>query len=262
MKRIIGFWILCLAVVFLRPCAMSQDLQGLAESGSLPQRPANGVLDEAGMFERDPQRLQAISERLQEFERVYGFRICFAVYNVLLHDNPTERAGALQRSWLGNSDGLVIVYEADSKRLGYGRDMESANTRADTGESATSAIPLYILTPLLGRVHEKLAGCPEQGPAFVERLTNELTAELEAYFQRGQIEQPKGRVFRLVLLLVGAACVAALLGFLVSRLMDRAGAKRKMVFRFPDVAVGMRLGAPYGGGKISSQSFGGESRPG
>lgn len=243
-------------------CAVAQELQGWAESENLPRRPASGVLDEAGIFDRDPQRLQAISDRLQELERMCGFRMCVAVYAVLLDDSPSGRAGALQRAWLGNSDGLVIVYEADTKRLGYGRDMESVDTRIGMAGQAITAIPLYVLTPMLGRVNARLAGCPEQGPAFVERLARDLATELEAYFQRGQAEQPKGRVLRLVLLLVGAACGAALLGLLFNKLMDRAEAKRKKVFHFPDVVVGMRLGAPYGGGKISSGSFGDGPQPG
>jgi len=263
MARIITIWIVCLTAVCLHPCAVAQNAQGWTEAGNLPRRPANGVLDEAGLFQRDPARLKAVTARLQEMEKEYGFQICFAIYGVLLDDNPTTRAGALQRAWIGKNDGLVIVYEADTKHFGYGRDMEGSATRsAELEQPSAGSIPLYILTPLLGRVNERLAGEQEQGAAYIERMTCELTAELKAFFQRGQLEQPKGRVIRLVMLLVGVICGAVLLGWGCKRLLDISEAKRTMVFHFPEVTVGMRLGAPYGGGKISTRTFGGESRPG
>jgi hypothetical protein len=38
--------------------------------------------------------------------------------------------------------------------------------------------------------------------------------------------------------------------------LNRAEARSLVRYVFPKVSVGTRLGAPYGGGKISSRSFG------
>lgn len=55
--------------------------------------------------------------------------------------------------------------------------------------------------------------------------------------------------------------LAGLMIALVSKLLGRSEEKASEVFRFPDVLVGKRSGAPNGGGEISSTNFGRPADP-
>jgi len=72
------------------------------------------------------------------------------------------------------------------------------------------------------------------------RVMESVRLKQSLWIQRGE----KRLALALVIALAGASLLAALLG-LASRARDRHVGRR---FRFPDVQVGMRFGAAYGGG--------------
>ena len=68
---------------------------------------------------------------------------------------------------------------------------------------------------------------------------------------------PEGKTKgRLILLAVGFGAAIGLISLLVVAGLKRAEAKALERFVFPKATVGIRLGAPFGGGKVSSRSFG------
>jgi hypothetical protein len=60
----------------------------------------------------------------------------------------------------------------------------------------------------------------------------------------------------MIVLAIGLISVAGLVSLLVVAGLRRAEARSLERYVFPKIAVGGRLGAPYGGGKVSSRSFG------
>ena len=59
----------------------------------------------------------------------------------------------------------------------------------------------------------------------------------------------------MIILAVGLLAGTGLVALLVVAGLKRAESKALERFVFPKIGVGMRLGAPYGGGKVSSRSF-------
>ena len=176
---LLSFWTL-LAVAFAQE---DQDF-------TPPPPPADGILDEARILSRDPARHRAIAEAIAELEAKHGFRMYYALYDTLISSNAGDRALTLQRAWLGEKPGIVLVIETDRGTFRFEQAAPKDHTRA-----------------------------------------------------------------RMIVLAIGLLAGTGLLALLVVAGLKRAESKAQERYVFPQVNVGMRLGAPYGGGKISSRSF-------
>jgi hypothetical protein len=229
-----------------------------------PPAPADQISDEARLFAREPESRLRIAERLAALGEKHGYRFYLALYDSLYGRSLSERAQLLQQAWLGAEPGIVLVLETDSRAFKVGQ---------------TVATP----TRIGGRIELPVAGPKELAPTDLSALVRSLDAALreskgtEDYVVRlatgmadgisGVLDErsaaPEGNTrSRMILLAIGLLAGAGLVALLVVAGLKRAEARSLERYVFPRVKVGTRLGAPFGGGKISSRSFGnrGEGR--
>lgn len=226
-----------------------QTLPEWLAGGGTPKPPDFGVRDVNGVFDRDAGALKRISGQLRQLEADHGYRICLIVEPVLMATTAPELAAHLQQAWLPDGNGLVIVFEAGSRSLGFGRnpggnpDLSAAGNPVPTHETAA------LLRAAEGATDITLA--PE---AYIETLIENLVREFNGYFERRAAPPPRDRTLRLGLLILGGLSLLALGAIAVgalTRLQSMAGTRR---YRFPVVDRPERLGAPCGGG-VTTRSF-------
>jgi hypothetical protein len=259
--RICRLWIFWALVLWLGPAVSgpAQTISGLEiERPTVThQAPASGISDEHGVFRRNPALLARLSERVQALKTRYGFQIYLVLDSVLVSGSVQELATQLQEEWLPNGNGLVLVFEMDSKSLGFGQGYAQSLEKAVAGNQVPSYETMAILTSVTEQLDRNAA--PEQ---FLETVIGKLTDQYTAYFKRKEAPEPEGRTLRLAMIFVGGVAGLALIGLVVAWLLKRAdpGSNRK-IFIFPDDdTVVERLGAAYGGGQVSSRRFGRAAR--
>ncbi|MBK1883079.1 TPM domain-containing protein [Luteolibacter pohnpeiensis] len=230
-----------------------QEAPSWIDQEDLPQPPAFGVLDEAGLYTRNPEGLRRISDLVRGLEQRHGFKIYVVIETVLDSEgNPGERAMKLYRAWLPKGNGLVVVFQRDTKILGFGRDSEVA----EDPDFLKQLVPSYETTKILW---DEWNGFDRSEAAEVslENLVQSLVTKYERYFQSLEQPPPKWRAFRLWLMAIGGISVLALAAFALVWLVRRLGIDAPQQFHFPEMEVPERLGAPYGGGMVSSRRFDG-----
>ncbi len=244
------FLVVGLGILAWAGSARAQELPEWLSKSANSKPPDYGVRDENGFFTRDSGALKRISEQVRQLEAEHGFKIYLLVEPVLIATSAPELAARLQQAWLPMGDGLVVVYESDNRSLGFGRDI--GNAAPD--EAPASLVPTHETAAILMRAREATEEslAPE---AYVEALMGNLVREFDNYFQRRKAPLPAGRSLRLALLTVGGLTLLALaaigVGALV-RLPAMAGNER---FRFSRVDRPERLGAPCGGGSVTTRRF-------
>lgn len=234
---------------------LGQSLPDWVGMGDRARPPELAVRDDNGFFNRGAGALGRISARLRDLDAAHGFKLYLIVEPALIGTSAPELAEMLQDAWLPGGNGLVVVYETDSRTLGFGRYGGSA----PDGEAAADRVPPHVAAAILNRVRRdtETALAPE---AYVERLMANLADEFAGYFERRQAPPPAGRSLRLGLLTVGALSALALGAILVGTLSRLPSVARPRVFRFPAVDRPERLGAPCGGGNVTTRGFGGSRR--
>ncbi len=244
-------WIVLLvcALAVLVPRAGGQAL----EPAEVPPPPTFGVRDASGVYQRDPETLRRMSDQLRQLREAHGFSIYVVVEPVLMSETPASLANRLQQAWLPAGDGIVVVYEADTGRLGLGRRFEDDPLR---GDESPATVPAHHLVGLVsGALH---AVDPEQPrDDYLEVLVAALTETFTEYFRDREAPPPPGRSLRLSLALVGGMAGLALVALAARWLVRRVDRTETVILRFPVVDRPERLGAPFGGGAVSSRRFGG-----
>lgn len=216
---------------------------------SLAHPPESGILDAGGLFQRDAPALERIRGKIRQLRQEHGYRMYLVVEPVFISTTAQELAARLQDAWLPNGDGLVIVFEGDSRSLGFGRDF------GEKPESTISEalVPTHETAALLQRATTGTDGDLEP-VVYLETLVGNLVQGFDGYFKRKAAPAPPGRSLRFALLTIGGLALLALgaiaLGAL-SRMQSVAGSR---TLRFPTVDQPERLGAPCGG-KVVSRSF-------
>jgi hypothetical protein len=246
-----GYWLM--AWVFMAASGLSGSslaLPDLQAKNDAPKLPETGIRDESGFFHRDPEAMKRISDQLRKLEADHGFRMLLMVEPVLIGTTAPELAAQLQQSWLPEGDGLVVVFESDSRGLGFGRDVGGEPASNETA----GRVPTHETAAILSRARDATDAnlAPE---VYVETLMGNLVKEFNSYFERRKVPPAAGRSLRLGLLTLGGLTLLALgaigIGALV-RLPSMAG---KRSFRFPAVDRPERLGAPGGGGNVTVRRF-------
>ena len=155
---------------------------------------------------------------------------------------PRQQARSTRGEWSGDSSALFIGYDRASNSISlsfspqfWERYPSSSlvELMRDSGRMIADK-KLTVEERLLFIVHE-----------LAERLRQLETVRIQhdRWFQQGE----KRFAFMLMMALLGATLVAAVLG-IVSRRRARSHGEQHY---FPDVAVGSRLGAAFGGGLIA-----------
>lgn len=246
--------------LLLLPATLAAQGFGLSAAGSgaeaVPPPPASHVLDAGGVFRRSPEEEQRISQRLRELERNQGVRIYVVAYAGLLGATVQEQAIRFQEAWLPDGDGFVIVCDTDSRQLeiGYPATVNVPAPGQPGNSSASPGIQRYQIALALENLGDGLN--MESDPAiYLEGLADRIAAHFEATAAAPEDPAQKTAETRFVLFVVAAVIAAALAGLLISRLTKRSDASSARRHYLPDVMVGMRLGAPYGGGLTSSRNY-------
>lgn len=223
--------------------------ESLKQNG-LPDPPEFGVLDTNGVFSKNSVIMRRISDRIRKLEADHGYRLYLVVEPVFLSSSAQELAARLQQAWLSDVDGLVVVFEADSRRQGFGLDIEGK----DPPSSQFARIPTHEAAAIFQRA--MLATDKTQAPEVcVESLIDNLADEFDNYFKRRSAPVPAARSLRFGLLTAGALTLLALgaigVGSL-TRLRSMAGVP---TYKFPVIDRPERLGAPSGGGNVTTRRF-------
>lgn len=221
----------------------------LAKDG-VPKPPDSGIRDESGFFNRDSGAFKRISDQLHKLEAAHGYRIYLMVEPVLIGTNASELAAQLRLAWLPDGDGLVVVYEADSRNLGVGRDLSVS----PDPKAPKVLIPTYETAAVISRAFESVD--PKLAPEpYIEGFTLKLVEECNGYFQLREAPVPAGRSTRISLLVVGAVTVLALAAICLGWLVRHSTMADVRSFRFPAVDRPERLGAPCGA-SVTARRFG------
>ncbi|MFT3990841.1 MAG: hypothetical protein QM680_05470 [Luteolibacter sp.] len=231
--------------------AAAQQLPAWLKDANIPPPPPEMVTDESGLFESNPQALQRMRQALQKLAQERGFKIYVVIRAVMIGSNSTQLAGQLQQAWVPQGDGLVLVYESNSKSLGLGRGYDEDVTTPDQKWLIPSHEIMGIFAGSMKSVEGSLP------PAeFMERLTLRLAAECSDYFAKMEAPAPSGRIGRLAALAFGAFALLVLVGFGLTMLLRRLGHGRAPKYQFPKTDLPQRLKAPFGGGKVIVRRFG------
>lgn len=111
--------------------------------------------------------------------------------------------------------------------------------------------PDHRLVPLIRAVNVETRGVKDK-MEFLDRLTATMVRELDVLLFVEEESSATGR-FIGVTLILGA--LIGLLGYLGHRFVSRSEIRSDEQFYFPEVEVGARLGAPYGGARVNTLSF-------
>jgi hypothetical protein len=181
LKHGLAIW-LCWAALLLQ--GHGQSLPEWLSKNAAHKPPDFGILDESGFFNRNSGAFKRISEQIRKMEQDHGYRIYLVVEPVLIATSAPEMAAELQQAWVPDGNGLVIVFESDSRHLGVGRDL--------TGSAENPLrVPSHELTARLNRALE--AADPKlAAEAYIENLVEKVTGELDAYEADPKVRPRRG----------------------------------------------------------------------
>ena len=249
---------LCVAVVWLLGLMPShgQLTDSLGRLNvDLPKPPPSHVLDVAGLFDRHPEEFAEVSGMLKALERKHGVPVYLAVYAGLLRGGVTEQSKLLFDTWVGEGqDGLVVVCDMDSKTLDVGMPL-AIFAENENGEIMVTRLPDTEVIPIFLELREKLAGRTDRVQYLVE-MTEHLTTRLDGVLSVERKTGPDAGAWMIAGVTLLAVAVLTLIGWLASRMMSGADVKAREQFYFPEVLVGVRLGAQCGGGRVAVRKYG------
>lgn len=241
-------WARWLAVLFIwAGTALPGFSQALA-AGS-PRPPAFGVMDDGGFFSKDSGTLKRITDHIRELESAHGYKIYLVVEPVLIAATAPERAIELQNAWVPDGNGLVVVFESDSRSLGIGRDMNSVPGKKASGVR----VPSHETNAILNRAMEGMS--LNQSPELsLDTLVANLTSGFDSYFKSLKEPPPAARNFKIGMVVLGLACLLGLGVILFGSLVRHSGISGVVRFRLPSADSTERLGAPCGA-SVTTRKF-------
>ncbi|MBC7980481.1 MAG: TPM domain-containing protein [Armatimonadetes bacterium] len=211
--------------------------------------PVFGIVDESNFFNKSSGAFKRISDQLRKLEIDYGYKIYLVVEPVLIASTPSEMAAELRRAWVPDGNGLVLVFESDSRHLGIGRDLVGQPEPLEN----PSQVPSHETTAMLGRAMDsadsKLAPEP-----YLEAILGNLVREHDGYFARRNTPAPVERSIKTGLLVIGILALLGLGAIAVGTLVRHSSMTAVRSFRFPVVDRPERLGAPCGG-SVTARRF-------
>jgi hypothetical protein len=246
---LLAIWLWSAAMIWAAP---ANPLPDWFAKNRWETAPESHVRDENGFFSRDPNSLRILSEDLRNLDEEHGFKLYLVVEPALIGITPPEMAAILQEKWIPDGKGQVIVFEADSRSLGFGQILSSEESEPDE----RGFLPSFAAAAILNQV--KRDTDPSAAPeAYIENLTRGLAKGVTAYFQRRAEPPPAGRNLRIGLFALGSLAVVGLAAILLAPLLRHPSVSSARTFRFPPVERPERLGAPFGGGDVTTRRFGG-----
>lgn len=254
LKHLLTIW-LCWAVLASHVLAQALPEWLSKNSGDSPP-PAFGILDESHFFNKTSGASKRISNLLRKLEQDYEYKIYLVVEPVLIASTPSELAASLRRAWVPEGNGLVLVFESDSRHLGIGLDLAGHADPMDR----TSQVPSHETSAILARAMESTSDKLAPEP-YLEALVGNLVHEYEGYFKRRSTPPPAARSVKIGLLIVGILALLGLGVIAVGGLVRHSSMTEGRSFRFPVIDRPERLGAPCGGTVIARRFAPARPRP-
>lgn len=248
-------WKVLLSCVAAIGLARGQAIPAMDDAYPIPPRPAFHVVDDARIFQHEPERLRALADQLAQLEAKYSFPLYLSIHDSIIGLPPSELVQRLHDAWIGKESGLVALIETDSGRFAVSRPARKTEDIApDLPKWSPSDLTDLELTAVLARVAAEVLPVKDRA-GRAEKLGQMLADEISGVLQSRQQAPERKDGMRTAVLAVGLLALAALLGMITVMLIRRADSRASRRFFFPQVHVGRRLGAPYGGGTISSKNF-------
>jgi hypothetical protein len=204
----------------------------------LPEAPADGILDDTHALTGEAH--QKLAAQLANFRQDQGYRV-WLVTSTFLDSGKTVRyySRDLRKAWCGPDDGILLAYDRGTDR--------SAISLSPGIWNRFSASALTQLLQVGGTIMSDATKTPEQ------RLT-EFTGKLlsgmrEINQQHNKINVSFSRDHRrLAIAFASAIAIGALVLFILGIRSRRQDMKNALQSHMPDIMVGTRLGAAFGGG--------------
>jgi hypothetical protein len=212
--------------------------------------PVDRVSDLNGFFRSDSGAIRRITDKIRQLEAAHGFRIYVVAEPVLISDTASGLAAQLQQAWLPEGNGLVVVYEGDSRSLGIGRNIAALTEPPIRPER----LPIHETDAL---VREALAATDAQLPKdeFLELLVGNLVSGFNNHFERRDAPPARAKSLRTGLLVLGLLALLSLTAIAVGALTRLRSMSPVPTLYFPQADRPERLGAPCGG-LVVGRSFG------
>jgi len=200
--------------------------------------PADGILDETRAL--TPEIHRQLAEELKQF----GLDLKCEAWITASSFSPAgttlrRQAQITRREWSGTRPAVLMAYDraSNGSALSFAPDFWERYPAAELVEIMQETRRILLDAKLT--LEERLALATR---SWIDRLRAMETVRLRQslWMQRSE----KKFALTMPVLLAGGAVITALLGFISRRRSARAGRR----FLFPDVQVGMRFGAAYGGG--------------
>lgn len=221
------------------------------EVSELPPAPPTLLHDGAGLFDRHPERLRTITTRLQEFHLEHDLPLYIAVYAGIFDSYLLRRGRLLHDKWVGpGRDGVVLIYDIDTNA--YEVVLPSSGQADPASEDGfLSRLVDYKMIPILADLKVALAGL-EDRVEVLDRGSLLLTEQVDDLLSESIEEKESDRSATILLVaMLTVALVGGAVVFLVYHRFRGVEKKAREQFYFPDIRVGTRLGAPFGGGRAS-----------
>lgn len=236
-------------MLLLRLLLLLLLMQAATAQESGPPRPAGFIYDDARLFD-DAKRAE-LAQLLERTKAESGVAVMLATFTYTSGTTINQRAQQLATTWLGAEPGMIFAF-----------DRGSSQPAITVSPGLWARYPADDLTMLVLRASRVLTRPP---PVADQRLAEAVAdaaaglSQLEA--QRLARQQPftrDDRTFAATALITLAGL--GLLAIWGSKRLRHRREELHETFTFPDVEVGMRLGAPYGGG-TSAEVAGRKSHP-
>ena len=200
--------------------------------------PADGIQDETRALTAEMHR--QLAEELSRFRQDLKCDAWIKATSFMPAGLTVRReAQTTRREWSGTRPAVLMAYDraSNSNAMSFAPVFWERYPAADLVEIMQDTRRILSDTKLT--LDERLALATR---AWIDRLRTMESVRLKQslWIQRGE----KSFAFAVPAVLAGGALIAALFGFVSRRRSARAGLR----FLFPEVQVGMRFGAAYGGG--------------
>ena len=137
----------------------------------------------------------------------------------------------------------MIVYESDTKKVGFGRDLSASEGMTED----ILGVPAFVQLENVSKAVE-YAKHTENTDEYLETLVVGFGKALQDYYRRKVAPMETARSLRLGLVTIGFLSFFALCGMGFGWLMRKSETQREIRRKFPAVDIPERLAAPYGGG--------------
>lgn len=251
----------CLLCLFLGDRGFAQEsVRGSSDKSNLPPAPQNYILDDAELFRENQAALSELQKSLSKMQNDYGYPVYLAIYYNVYDGNLQARADALLKNWTDESNhGMVIVYQLDPVISGNNPAI-AFNQGSTLDDDLSKATPTNVISgrdveAMLTRIFRNVEADRDDHTKLISSLIYGLEGEISKYYEAKPASWSDKDNLNLMAVFLGVILVLGILGVLFWRLFARADAKSNQTRYFPEVRVGRRLEAPFGGGWISEKTF-------